>query len=85
MHHAGNNHWTNSKSSCLGEPVTLSPVTKEQVQATTTKNTILGNIPLIRGCLLFDALAQPQHLQVKSKAQKQFLMASHNKDAHRMF
>jgi hypothetical protein len=33
-------------------------VTKEQGQAMTTKkNTIFGKIPLIRGCLLLDALA----------------------------
>jgi hypothetical protein len=30
---------------------------KEQEQVTTTTNTIFGKIPLIRGCLLFDALA----------------------------
>jgi hypothetical protein len=32
--------------------------------------------------LLFDALAQPQQLQVESKARKQFWVASHDKDAH---
>jgi hypothetical protein len=40
-HHACNNRWTSSKLSRLAEPVTLSSVTKEQTQATTTKNTIL--------------------------------------------
>jgi hypothetical protein len=33
--------WTNRDLSCLAEPVTLSLVTTEQVQATTTKTTIL--------------------------------------------
>jgi hypothetical protein len=32
---------------------------RTSVQAMTTKNTMLGKNPLIRGCLLFDALAQP--------------------------
>ncbi len=56
-HHARNNCWTSSKLSCLAEPVTLLPATKEQAQAKTTKNTTFGKIPLTRGCLLFDALA----------------------------
>jgi hypothetical protein len=41
MHHVRDNYWTSSKSSRLAEPVTPSSVTKEKVQATTTKNTIL--------------------------------------------
>ncbi len=40
-HHACDNCWTSSESSCLAEPVTPSSMTKEQAQATTTKNTIL--------------------------------------------
>ncbi len=59
MHHTHDNCWTSSKLSCLAEPVTSSPVTKEQMQARTTKNTIFSKIPLIRGCLLFHALALP--------------------------
>jgi hypothetical protein len=43
---------------------------------------MLGKIPLVRGCLLFDALAKPLQLQVESKAQKRFWMASHDEDAH---
>jgi hypothetical protein len=38
--HTRNYRWTSSKLSCLAEPVTPSTMTKEQAQATTTKNTI---------------------------------------------
>jgi hypothetical protein len=48
------------------------------------KNTIFGKIPLIRGWLLFNALTLPQQLQVESKVQKQFWMASQDEDAHHM-
>jgi hypothetical protein len=61
--------------------MTPSPVTTEQARATTTKITILVGIQKSRGCLLFDALAWPQQLQVKSKVQAQFWMASRDKDA----
>jgi hypothetical protein len=40
-HHAHNDCWTSRESSHLAEPVTPSLVPKEQVQATTTKTTIL--------------------------------------------
>jgi hypothetical protein len=56
-------------------------VTTEQAQAMTTKNTMFCSNPKIKRCLLFDALAWPQQLQVESKLQKQNWMASHNKDA----
>jgi hypothetical protein len=59
-------------------------VTTEEAQATTTKYTILVEIQKYRGCLLFDALACLLQLRVKSKARKQFWMASHDKDAHHM-
>ncbi len=39
--HARKDFWTSNELSCLAEPVTPSSVTKEQVQAMTTKNTIL--------------------------------------------
>jgi hypothetical protein len=71
--HAYKDCWTSSELSCLAEPVTPSLVTTEQAQAMTTKNTIFGKAPLIRGCLLFNALAGPQQLQVKSKVQKRIL------------
>jgi hypothetical protein len=45
-HHVRINCWTSSKPSYLEEPVRPSPATKKQVQATTTKNTIFGKIPL---------------------------------------
>jgi hypothetical protein len=70
MRHARNNRWTSSKSSCLAEPVTPSSMTKEQAQVTSTKDTILLALQKYRGCLLFDALAWPQQLQVESKVQK---------------
>jgi hypothetical protein len=73
MHHMHNDLWTSSKLSRLAEPVTPSPVTKEQAQATTTKNIIVGKIPLKRGCLLFDALAWPQQLQAELKSMKTIL------------
>jgi hypothetical protein len=42
-------------------------------------------VKLLRtGCLLFNALAWPQQLQVKSKGQKQCWMASQHEDAHLM-
>jgi hypothetical protein len=40
-HHARDDRWTSSKLSHLVEPVTSSPVMKEQEQVKTTKNTIL--------------------------------------------
>jgi hypothetical protein len=54
-------------------------VTKKQARVTKTKHTIFVVIQKQRGCLLFDALAWPQHIQ---KVQKQFWMASHDEDAH---
>jgi hypothetical protein len=83
MHHACDDCWTSTKLGCLAEPVTPSPVTAEQVQAMTTTIKI-GRNPKKRGCLLFNALAWPQQLQVESKVLKQFPMASHDKDAHHM-
>jgi hypothetical protein len=41
MQHGHDDCWKSSKSSCLAELVTPSSVTKEQAQATTTKNTML--------------------------------------------
>jgi hypothetical protein len=49
MCHARYDCWKSSKLSRLAEPVTPSPV-KKQVQATTTRNTILGKIPLTLSC-----------------------------------
>jgi hypothetical protein len=50
--HARNDCWTSSKLSCLAEPVTPSSVTKEQAQATTTKNTILLVLQKIKRMLV---------------------------------
>ncbi len=77
-------YWTSSKSSCLAEPVTPPPVMTEQGQSTTTKNIILVEIQQSRWGLLLDALVWSQKHQVKSKALKQFWIASHNKDANHM-
>jgi hypothetical protein len=57
-----------AKTICLAAPASPSPVTTEQAQATKTTSIILGKLPLIRGCLLLDALAWPQQLQVESEA-----------------
>jgi hypothetical protein len=49
--HKHDNCWTSRKSSHLAEPVTLSLVTTEQAQATTTTNTIFGRNPKIKRML----------------------------------
>jgi hypothetical protein len=69
MHHVRNNRWTSSGGNSPGSASITVPVMTEQVQVTKTKSIIFGKIPIIRGCLLLDALAWPQQLQVESKTQ----------------
>jgi hypothetical protein len=47
-HHTLDNRWTSSKLSRLAEPVTSSPVTKEQAQATTTRKYHFASTPKIK-------------------------------------